>query len=1144
MLQKKDPSILNWSLIVALATTAPPIAVTIAPVLAQTASPSPTFSLPTTVSKGTTVQIDGSSSMAAVNQTLKQRFETRFPGTAINVGYGGTPTALKALVDGKVDLVAIGRSLTADEKAQGLVAVPVGREKIAIVVGSDNPFKKSLTIRQYAKIFRGEITNWSEVGGAPGAIRVVDRPDVSDTRQSFRNYPIFKSAEFKTGGTAQPVSEDSTGTVIPKLGVDGIGYAIANQARETPGIRPLLMHNTLPDDPRYPFSQPLAYVYKGTPSPAVAAFLGYATAPDEQQAIRSAKADSGAIAAGSLGAGGVVSLNAIASPGVSPAISPTVSSSATVSPSLPPTVDSSSPTASPEMAQAAGGSTEAVGSSRDSGIPPWLLWLLPLGLLGLLLWWLFGKRGSEDAIVPPTSEVTPVSPSETTPPEEVLDPASRAGSVINSDRAAIAETRTIPESTEGVSPEILGGAAGAAAGGALEDDRGSLPEVDLTSLEEGVEDFAVAADPTIVAAIEPPDSISTSRIEESVLPDVTPSPDISAPRILGGAAAAGAGIAAGQDDDSILEVPPSTDLTAEVPLETSIDPIPLSDPQEVAATGSFETDSFEDESSATEMDSPGQPLTDVSATSSSYPQGVAGGAALVTGAAWVTRSGQSPSSASVPDLEASNLETSNLETVNLAEEPLVTLDAIAELDDLEAIVDADSDMTVDDDAPLIIEEDATVLDLSEAGVTVSSSDPLEVVEPSILGVSEGAALGATPGLPGMAAISSSDPQGVVGGAALAAGAAAWSLPTDSSQSDVEAAKFDVGQNDLTSETLATVDEGLLDLPDGYGESRIVLLPRDPQWAYAYWDVPIEHRMQLRQQGGQNLVLRLCDVTDVDLDHQSPHSLQQFDCDELAREWYVAIPVSDRDYLVEIGYMTVDGRWLMLARSLPVRIPPIYPSDWFEDQFATIDWEEDLRGNTFLELVPPGTRSAAMAINPIYERIFGMAQGVEAQRVAGSLFGSMQQVPQQAISSFVFPSGMGMGALTAPGVGLPNFSGIGMSGIGMSGIGMSGIGMSGVGMGASMPPLRPRKFWLVADAELIVYGATEPDAKVTIAGQPVKLNPDGTFRFQMSFQDGVIDYPILAVAADGEQTRSVHMNFTRETPRRNTNTKDEATDEWF
>jgi ABC-type phosphate transport system substrate-binding protein len=1078
MLQKKDPSLLNWALMAALVTAASPIAATIAPVVAQTASPSPTFSLPTTVPKGTTVRIDGSSSMAAVNQTLRQRFETQFPGTAINVGYAGTPAALKALADGKVDLVGIGRSLTAEEKAQGLVAVPVGREKIAIVVSQNNPFNKSLTIQQYAKIFRGEITDWSEVGGAPGAIRVVDRPEISDTRQAFRNYPVFKSAEFKTGATVQPVSEDSTGTVIPKLGADGIGYAIANQSRETPGIRPLLMHNTLPDDPRYPFSQPLAYVYKGTPSPAVAAFLGYATAPDGQQAIQSAKADPGAIAAGSLGAGAVsTSLNA-ASP----------SPNATASPSpVSPTVASPSPTASPDVAQipSPGGTVGSVSPTNEAGSLPWL-WLLPLGLLGLLLWWLFGKRGSEDAIVSPTSEaMPPVLPSETLPVETV-DPASRAGLVINSDRAAIAEVQPIPGSTGGgVSPELLGGAALAAGAlGMLGDDRASLDE-DPTVSEMGVED-GVTADPSVdLTAIDPPDGVAVPQVEASGLSDVTP-PEILAPGVLGGA-----GAAIGHDD-LILDVTPSTDLTTEaLPVEEeSIVPTDLSE--------------GESSLSATESVSPnpGVSLTGVGA--------IAGGAALVTGAAWVTRSGQNPSSTSASDLETSNL----------IEPSLVTLDTIAELDELEAIVDADSNVTLDEDENLTTDENLTILDLSDAGVVIV--EPLTILE-----VAEGVA----PGLPGMAAI--------VGGAALAAGAAAWSLPTDRSQSDVEAAKFNVGQTDLTSETLATVDEGLPELPDGYGESRIVLLPRDPQWAYAYWDVPIEHRMQLRQQGGQHLVLRLYDVTDVDLNHQSPHSLQQFECDELARDWYLSIPVSDRDYLVEIGYMTTDGRWLMLTRSLPVRIPPIYPSDWFEDEFATIAWEEDLRGKTFLELVPPEIRSTTTVDNPIYEKFFGMAQRVEAQRVAGSLFGSMQQVPQQAISSFIFPSGVGMGALPAPGVGLPH-----LSGIGMSGIGMSGIGMSGVGFGASMPPIRPRKFWLVADAELIVYGATEPDAKVTIGGQPVKLNSDGTFRFKMSFQDGVIDYPILAVAADDEQTRSIHMNFTRETPHRNTNTKDDATDEWF
>jgi uncharacterized protein len=348
------------------------------------------------------------------------------------------------------------------------------------------------------------------------------------------------------------------------------------------------------------------------------------------------------------------------------------------------------------------------------------------------------------------------------------------------------------------------------------------------------------------------------------------------------------------------------------------------------------------------------------------------------------------------------------------------------------------------------------------------------------------------------------------------------------EQQVEAAKFEVGQEDRLGAPLASVDEDLGDLPGGYGESRIVLMPRDPQWCYAYWDIPNNHKEELRHQGGQQIALRLYDTTDISLEYQAPHNVQEYLCDELAREWYLPIPVSDRDYLLEIGYRCADGRWLVLARSAPVRVPPVYPSDWIEDVFVSVNWDEDLRGKQVYELVPPSKRQETQtASNGIYEEVFGMAQSIESQRIAGSLFGSMQQVPEEVLSSYIFPSGVGAWAVPTA-----------------SGINMSGVGMSGVGFSASAAPVRPRQFWLVADAELIVYGATEPDATVTIGGRQIKLNPDGTFRFQMSFQDGLIDYPIVGVAADGEQTRSIHMKFERETPSRNTNTKEEATLEWF
>jgi uncharacterized protein len=345
------------------------------------------------------------------------------------------------------------------------------------------------------------------------------------------------------------------------------------------------------------------------------------------------------------------------------------------------------------------------------------------------------------------------------------------------------------------------------------------------------------------------------------------------------------------------------------------------------------------------------------------------------------------------------------------------------------------------------------------------------------------------------------------------------------EQQVKGTKFEVGQDESVMEALASVDQDLGELPDGYGESRIMLMPRDPQWAYAYWDVPNNHKEELRRQGGQQLAIRIYDVTDVDLEHQAPHSVQEYLCDEMAREWYLPIPVSDRDYVADIGYRCADGRWLVLARSATVSIPPVYPSDWIEDAFITVNWDEDLSGKTVYTLVPPAKKQAlsnTATSDRLYDAVFGMTKDTESMRMAGSLFGSMQQTPEAAVSSYVFPSGAGMWAVPTA----------------------SGQNMSGAGFSGDLAEARPRKFWLVADAELIVYGATEPDATVTIGDRQIKLNADGTFRFQMSFQDGMIDYPIKAVAIDGEQTRSIHMNFERETPSRNTNTKAEAVEEWF
>ena len=94
-----------------------------------------------------------------------------------------------------------------------------------------------------------------------------------------------------------------------------------------------------------------------------------------------------------------------------------------------------------------------------------------------------------------------------------------------------------------------------------------------------------------------------------------------------------------------------------------------------------------------------------------------------------------------------------------------------------------------------------------------------------------------------------------------------------------------------------------------------------QDAYAEWEVLEHHKEIAKQHGGQNFILRICDVTGVDLEHQAPHSIQQFNCEESDTNRTVTVP-DNGEYVAEIGYLAKNGRWLRIARSAPVHIPAV------------------------------------------------------------------------------------------------------------------------------------------------------------------------------------------------------------------------------
>ncbi|GAB4331103.1 MAG: hypothetical protein OHK0047_18750 [Leptolyngbyaceae cyanobacterium] len=328
--------------------------------LAQSPAPPQTFPLPSSLPNGTTVRLDGSSSMTATNNDLKKRFEEKFPGSVISLSSNGTEAALQALQKGEIDLAAIGRLLTDEEKAQGLTEAPMSREKIAIIVSPANPFQGSITDDQFVKIFRGEIKNWSELGGPDVPIRFIDRPASSDTRQALSRYPGFNSGPLQTGANATQVAQDDTSAVIKELGADGISYAIADQVVNQQDVVALPMHDIPPTDPRYPYSQPRNYVYKGQPNPGVVAFLGFATATLGQD--------------------------------ISPP--PATPPGAAVVPASPaaPAPEAAAPTTSPAPTAAP---TTAAPAEQEGGFDLSFLWWLLIPLLGIpLLFWLLKGRGA------------------------------------------------------------------------------------------------------------------------------------------------------------------------------------------------------------------------------------------------------------------------------------------------------------------------------------------------------------------------------------------------------------------------------------------------------------------------------------------------------------------------------------------------------------------------------------------------------------------------------------------------------------------------------------------------------------------------------------------------------------------------------
>ena len=328
------------------------------------------------------------------------------------------------------------------------------------------------------------------------------------------------------------------------------------------------------------------------------------------------------------------------------------------------------------------------------------------------------------------------------------------------------------------------------------------------------------------------------------------------------------------------------------------------------------------------------------------------------------------------------------------------------------------------------------------------------------------------------------------------------------RSDSQPAASQPGGEVPEGEGLRSMEAEMSAAPRPASETAVVFLPRDPQWAYVFWELSESDRRQAMADGASQLVLRVVDVTGLGAGAAHQHTMQEVVVNSHATEWYLPVPLSDRDYRVELGYRLAGGGWHSLAFSSVARVPALHPSEQILDQFVPFSLDSAATSSA-----ASGAAVMSTAAPGIHERVY------------------------QAATTTWRAVGRGSEAFHEVDANSDHNQGLNASGAGLWASGRNESGAGGVAT-------RQRAFWLVADAELIVYGATDPAATLRIGEEVVPLGEDGTFRLQVPFRDGQQLYPITAVAADGEQRRNITLEFVRTTPDANVNTAEEAVAEWF
>ncbi len=236
------------------------------------------------------VSTDGSTSMEKVIGALGEAFELDNSGVTFTYNPTGSGSGITAVAEGRCDIGLSSRSLKAEEKEKGLEETILALDGIAIIVNPENAIA-DLSLETIAKIYKGEITNWSEVGGKDAEIVLIGREAGSGTRDGFESIT-------GTDGECKYRQElTSTGDVITTVASnpDAIGYASLASVKDT--VKAISVDGVVPSetsvkDGTYKVQRPFVLVTKSDAelSKTAQKFFDFITSKDANEIISKAGA--------------------------------------------------------------------------------------------------------------------------------------------------------------------------------------------------------------------------------------------------------------------------------------------------------------------------------------------------------------------------------------------------------------------------------------------------------------------------------------------------------------------------------------------------------------------------------------------------------------------------------------------------------------------------------------------------------------------------------------------------------------------------------------------------------------------------------------------------------------------------------------